>query len=613
MNTHACTHSALEFDRQQAARMSGRPLVVFLAFCCWCHYWAAAGSAVTCEAVGRDVALANASCRRVTSDCGDKEHNDELRKCFTDEINIDLDPIVRTDPYQLKFAGLENFRDTGTIGYCPQSPSYNNGGCIEQAAAGSTGTGLENRDLELSYNFQPFNFNHFNLSVSWSFPDGKQPSNRVEAYSLVLTGLGVIADPGYCVCINSSLNLTEHTFTMSYYHGDHFITAQVFTFPLVPSETYTIPKKRFKSPRHCADYKTGLLYDTATCGLPRYGKPTSVTLERNDTHTHLSWDKPCYENPDTACSLQGGEPPLDTDPAAYYLTTITGDGSSYFVIQNTTEVVVNTTEEFDFLLHAYIPCSGLFEYFSVSEGLGNGCSIPASMAVTEPAIPCCTTYKPPTPVPTPTPTLSAPSQTSHAHYVVVYALSGVAVVVILIAIVVFILLAIRHKWRKIYDPVAKFADCSALVIHAPRTPETQALVIRQNLVADLRNPPYGVESSIPELSQPRQNMIDWITEQHERASAVFCVCNQQLFEDWNELSVDDHNPPVVHTLKLLFQADMRQGSKGTDKYAVVLTDRRDDKYIPSLLKDQQRFLVSDSAALAEFAASKPIPGSRLKV
>ena len=606
-------------------------LVALLAFSCWCHYWAAAASAVTCEAVGP---LANASCRRVASNCSpDGRPADEVGSlciesdaCASPGGMIGDGAAVEITDGLYSIRGLQNFSSNGSVGYCPSPPSYIRGGCVAESKIIAT---FHVKNLNISY--VPINTTLYKATVTWTYFENSthRDSHGVEAYRLLVTGPG-IADPGYCVCINSSLHLTEYDLTLEY---DTSIAAtttphllSMYTFPYSHTATYvsdSSPESTHSSraPSNCADSKAGFLYNSTMCSLPRYGKPRNVSIEPDGAHTtRISWDKPCYQTSEACDTLTIDNTfQSDTDPDTYYLTTTTDGIKSHFVVYNATQVILNTSDIGEFKLYAHIPCSGPCD----DELFGNGCSEPATTTGEEADNDtcCASPTASPTPGVKPTdkeqPTDSQPDVSRLIYYIPAGAVAAIALLIIVVVLAVVWVKGKRlpQKFPLIDDsplstpptpppptPPLPPTPCPVLVVFSPRTPELETGTIRQCLVTDLGR--YGVDSSTLGMGQLRQSETDWITEQHKRVSAVFCVCNQQFLDDWNETSANlrhNHNPPIVHTLKLLFHGDLPRRSEGTEKYAVVLMRPEDNQYIPSLLKHRPIYMYEDVESLARFA------------
>ena len=138
-------------------------------------------------------------------------------------------------------------------------------------------------------------------------------------------------------------------------------------------------------------------------------------------------------------------------------------------------------------------------------------------------------------------------------------------------------------------------DIPVLVVYSPRTPEIERKAIQQSLVFNLRDQ-YGIVSHAPELRNEKHSLYDWITEHHERAHAVLCVCNRYFYEEWNTEANPETNPSVVYLFKSLFKGNIH-----SNKYAVVLTDVADNVYVPPHLKHRQKYMIDDGEGITRFA------------
>ena len=274
-------------------------------------------------------------------------------------------------------------------------------------------------------------------------------------------------------------------------------------------------------------------------------------------------------------------------------------------------------------VQAYIPCSGLYEYRYNNEGSGNGCSLPGEVededAETEVAA-CCplvsSSTLPTYPymstsipisthrytstsifIPTPSLTLSATPFSRKVTFII----SATIVAVLVLVSTATTCLIIRQYCRR--PPMPKSTvflgnlsmNIPVLVVYSPRTPEVERKAIQQTLVFDLRDQ-YGIASHAPELRNEKHSLYDWMTEHHERAHAVFCVCNRYVYEEWNQTANLENNPSVVYLFKSLFEGNIK-----SDKYAVVLTDAADSMYVPPLLRHRQKYAIDDPVGITWFA------------
>jgi hypothetical protein len=574
-----------------------RPSVIVVLSClCYCCI-AAARTAIACGPVRQDTSAApelichpvgeqEESCNSDVPFLSDKK----LKDCFGDSVNNYVgETSLVEDGSRYELADLRNFTKTGTVGYCPQSPnSMPFGKCI--TPSGSIGS----TKLNITHNFSPYNYLHYNLTIRVDSLNA-----YVEAYGLLLTRNGVTT----CVCINASFT-NEYSFILGY--GEYTsVEVKVDTFPRTLTSAVV---KTIVPPTDCADYERGIAFDEQTCGLPQYEKPRNVSLRCNSTHTNISWDMPYYREPGEVISTSHSEPDIDT----YYLTVSTCDGQkNYFTIRNSTEITINTSMNFDFLLYGYSPCSGFYEYKRRNLHDVLGCSQPAGCTdVQDSEMPCCLA-SPLSVCPTPTPSASSiPGDEHLVVYILPSAGGMILTMIILIAVIAVCYRILRNKPTRvtyIYCPVAKKSPSpcafSALIMYSPNTPELEKNAITQQLGPDLQ----GVESFLLTTRLPRQALIHWITEKYEKSDAVFCICNEEFREDWESDSAGTHcsdDAVVVRTLRKLFEGDIAPGAKMPKRYAVVLTKPRDEDVIPSILRGLPRFNMSDSRALAGFVGLK---------
>ena len=581
-------------------------LFVVVVLSCFCNV--AMGFVVACNPVRQDASAAvpGLFCHPVgeqKESCNSDipfSYSDKRKECFGDDISRALDATVPVeDGSRFETIDLKNFTAMGTVGYCPQSPSSTPfGKCITPS-----GTLGGTNNLSIIYDISPFNFDYYNITVRVSLPDSSNA--HVGAYGILLMKEN---DVKSCVCINSSFT-NEHSFIRRYpgNKNEHTITIKADTFP----RTLTSPavKEGILPPSECFDYER-VPYDKETCGLPQYEKPRNVRLRCNATHTNMSWDTPYYRAPGELNSINHSEPDLNT----YYLTVITCDGqNNYFTIRNSTEVTINTSKNFDFILYGYSPCSGLYDHHNQTIKGVVGCSLPAlctdasqdsdiSCCVASPILSCVT--------PTPTSTPGSSSVPGNEHLVVYYS-SGCAVGLFILIVIIAIVLCstvhykTRHRpMRVIYDILRKKSPSpcaySALVMYSLNSPEVDKCTIAQHLGPDLQDL-QGVEIFLFDTRPPRETIVHWITDSYRKANAVFCVCNKEFSEDWESDSTGVHysdSTIAIQTLRKLFEGDI---ASGTEKYAVVLTKPSDENFIPLILRGLPRFSMSDTPALAKFA------------
>ena len=586
-------------------KMQGRTVLLVLLACSGCFRLAKANS-IACETTS-----VGASCKpwngKRGCDGNDRiTHTKESDRCW---------PSGRSVPS----IDLESFRETKMVGSCPNQ-LLNYGDCVDAVGLqdGIISAHRQVEDLEIKY--EPVNLFSYNITVRWTYNNNNPSPDGVKAYRLEMTGGPEIQSPYNCVCINSSLNLTEYTVTVDYGESVEPLTANMFTFPHVTGigeDAFEVETSR-KAPTTCADYETGLPYNIDACGLPLYGKPRNVNMEQNGTSTVLSWEKPCFKNSEACDLFDHGLSYIS--PEVYYLTLT--DNNQYFKVSNATEVTLNTSYPLHVKVFAYVPCSGLYEYHDTSTGQGNGCSISGEVDEDKLDEATCCSFLSPTAVststfmstPTPSPS-STPSTTSSSTHI--YAL---AIVVVLIPILAAALCGIMILWchrrpntraTKGYghpspdrdsnasEPSVSVPPVSVLVIFSPRTPQLETQTIMHCLVAVLRKD-YYIESQIPDLHLPRENIFDWIEEHHEKADVVLCVCNKYFYEEWNQTANLENHLKVVYCIKTLFQRVI-----DSDKYAVVLTDSNDYENIPPLLGNRKTFSITDYDGIARFARNIP--------
>lgn len=517
---------------------------------------------------------------------------------------------------------IGSFGDTKTVGRCPNR-YLNDGGCVDAVEAGASEPSAHRQVQNLDIKYKPVNLFMYNITVSWTYEENNPSPDGVKAYKLQLTGGPVpdVSDENFCVCINSTLNLTEYTFTVDYSNGPSDpLTASVFTLPYVTrirEDAFEVETSR-EVPATCADiYETELPYDISACGLPLYGRPRNINMEQRETSTVLSWEKPCFRK-SQACDLWGHGLTY-ISPEIYYLTlTDNHQVKHYLKVSNATKVILNTSSSPHVKVFAYVPCSGLYEYGNTNTGPGNGCSVPGEVGdedkpdeatccsfLSSSAVPMSTFMFTPTPTPSPPPsTLSSPTY--------IYATSAIAIIVLILILtaalcgIIWIIWRYRRPGRGYSlkfsrdssppEPIDPGPIVSVLVIFSPRTPQLETQTIMQCLVAELGN--YNIESQIPDLHLPRENIFDWLTEQHEKVDAVLFVCNKYFSEEWKQTVILENHLKVVYCIKTLFRID-------SDKYAVVLTDSDDHEHIPPLLENRKTYSIDDYDGIARFVRNIP--------
>ena len=578
-----------------------RASVVVVLFCLCYHCIAAARTAIACGPARQDTSAAPELIRDPVGEQEESCNSDvsflyakKLIDCFGKSVNNYLgETSLVEDGSRYELVDLRNFTKTSTVGYCPQSPDHMPfGKCITPSGnIGST-------KLNITHTFSPHTHFYYNLTIRVNLPDSSNA--YVEAYGLLLTRKprGVKT----CVCINASFT-NEYSFILEY--GKYTsVKVEVDTFPhtLTSAVGETIVP-----PTDCADYNHGIAFDKQTCGLPQYEKPKNVSLRCNSTHTNISWDMPYYREPSEVISTSHSEPDINM----YYLTVSTCDGQkNYYTICNSTEVTINMSMNFDFLLYGYSPCSGFYEYERRNLHDVLGCSQPARCTdVQDSEMPCC--LAPPSSV-CPTPTPSASSIPGDEHLIVILPSAGgmTLTMIILIAVITVCYRTLRKKPTIVICTYAQLPSMSpspcafsALIIYSPNTPELEKNAIIQQLGPDLQD----VESFLLTTRLPRQALIHWITEKYDKSDAVFCICNKEFREDWESDSAGTHSSDdavVVRTLRKLFEGAIAAGAKMPKRYAVVLTKPTDEDVIPPILRGLPRFNMSDSRALAGFVGLK---------
>ena len=492
-------------------------------------------------------------------------YNGRIDQCFGDEVN--------------------RYYDLGECHHC----------------AGTHTTGPEETDVTLS--LLPLDYGHFILSVSLPRMSGVQYEVRLSESE---------SSPfNTCTCTTATtVNYTLH------YYDDPPPKAQV---QVVPFPIGSIFHQEINLPQSCGDPR--LPYVRETCGLPRLERPTDVVLECNGTHTTISWNK-------TVSAITPSNQTLHLEIDTFYLTIYDcTHQQSRLLITNTTTVTVNTSAVTNFTLHAYSKCSGLYQYrVDSSASPIVSCSLPlycGTRCVSKDHRVCsgksaCEATSRYSSSPSPSPTNIILHTDDSEHFLPVYITAGAAgavlltVSVLLIAII-FLVNRARPRQRgpgaynqipQRYSHSPSPFQASALTIYSPSTPALEKNVIMQGF-ADMRNLKMGVESLLQDTRQPRQTLVNWINESYQRASAVFCVCNQSFMSDWDAVTPSEDGAMAVQTLRLLFEGDVH--SAELRKYAVVLIKPSDEEFIPPLLRSLDCFDLSDTQALARFANREHSP------
>lgn len=578
--------------------------------------WSVRASAVVCEAVKRDISDESScqpvdKCNEATLTAGE-EPKGELG-CSEDKfcganLQSDGDAINDTNgSYSIN--GLQNFSSNGSIGYCPNANFNKGGGCVEHKNTPYYTV----KDLKITY--EPIDMKYYRVSLTWNKP---RSLDNVEAYRLLVKG-PPIPSPGYCICINKNLNLSEYSLTLEYPTGNNNgeLIVNIQTLPYSLHAAIPEREKSFDLPDNCSDHTSGLPYNSTTCGLPYYGKPRNVKVNRiNATHTVLSWDEPCYQAADACGLLKNDIAALPhSGPNTYYLTATVNLVNSYFVIHNTTMVILAIPDLVDFKLYTHVPCSDCKELM-----FGGGCSQPATMQGEQDNDTCCVPTSPSPSPSSPPPPPSSPSPSSNivptgTNQLAIYIPVGVVMLLALLLLVLLLTIVWCMCKRPPEPPVSSSPTdsehilkpplCPVFVVFSPRTQDEEARTILQYLVNILGESPYGIESSTYAMADPRQSQCDYVEEWHGKASAILCVCNQEFFEDWMDAILDvDGSPRVVRTLKCLFEGDMQRGW-GIENYAVVKMRDTDDQYIPPLLRSRPVYMFHQIEHIARFAHNVP--------
>ena len=630
--------------------------VLVLAFSSCFLHWPIAVSAIVCEAVQREGSSESALCQRVNDCIGvtpagegvDAECIRETNACITTTRN-DGGNVSVINGTNYFIHGLHNFiEDSSHVGYCPSIPNpdkiysdygWNSGGCTPPGEH-SIST-IHVIDLSVSYN--PIDTHHYTMNISWAYPDSAEDElfDGTRVFRLYVVGPG-ITYPDYCVCINSTMRLTEYSLVLEYPQStfDQFSISMV-TFPhtnqrKVKYGPYVILDP-ISPPEDCSDHDSGLPYDRSRCNKPYFGKPRNVRVNETETHTTLSWDKPCYVGSNACDLLESDSSTPESGPNTYYLATTVNNLSDYFIIYNTTEITLSTTHLEDFKLYTQTPCSGECE----DDHFANGCSEPATYRDTidnstktdqlsTVDSTCCvpeittTTAIAYEPTSTSIPTTKTQPKSSGTNRIMIYApLCAVVVLALVVVAVIMLVTTMRsRRFRTRVDPLHACNDTdssalpspalsqcpvSVLVVYSPRTSELESHTILQYLVGDLTASPRGIIPTAYGMDQLRLSPTEWIVQQHREASAVLCVCNREFFEDWSDFSTSDtYNPKIIRTLKRLFEGDLQQQeSSSTNDYAVILMKNADSRYIPSLLKSRPAFMCDQTDEIARFAHNEP--------
>ena len=545
-----------------------------------------AASEISCRVTGSD-----ASCEPESSNlCEVHEAGEEIDACW---------PGARA----VQGNNPNIFSDATPVGFCP-SESYKNsyGRCVPSVPSNSD-SGAHHKVQDVSITFKPVNIFSYNMIVSWSYLNNDPSPVGVQAYRVALIGGPSLSFYDRCTCINSTLNLTQLSFNVEYRPWVGPLTVEVFTHPYA-SNAYaddfiaTVHLEVSNAPITCADYNTGLQYDTKTCGLPRYGRPGNVTMKQISNSTVLSWETPCFKTI-MACDLYKHGLSYHK-PEIYYVTLLTNGVEHNFKVTNTTEIILNATNIVVVSIFAYIPCSGIYEYRSGS-GRGNGCSQPGDLNEDETdTLTCCSSALIPTtrPFPTASPILSPTDPPNHLYVVLIVTITTVTVIIIVSVVVCIIIYFNRPTPNPETNYTSLNVTAQILIIYSLRTPVEDKKCILQCLVKEISN--YGICSLTLDTECPRTNFYDWIAENYEKVNAIICVCNKYFYEDWNQTVDRDHSFPLVLSFKNLFESNI-----SSKKYAVVRTSNDWKDYVPLFLQNRPVFMLDDYKGIARFALDVP--------
>lgn len=579
-------------------------------FSVYCLRRSGAASSITCEAVSPE-SSAKPSCYPV-GDCIDVDtpsgSSEPGVNCLEDKLCPSSKPsdgeAVKYNSTNKEYSidGLPRFNGSH-IGYCPSAHngSWLSGNCT----AGRDINYPYTRVTSLTIDYRPVNARIYKAKVKWSYhiplPD------QVKALKLYVYGPG-IEFPGYCLCIERNLSFTEYSLLLRYNgSAQQRATVQMVMFPIPKNvNPERLPRREIsrRFPENCSDYGSGLQHSTSSCGVPQYGRPRNVQVNKSGASTTLSWDKPCLID-SNACQLIG----MDVSkPDTYYLTTTVNNITTNFVVYNSTEVTLSTADPINFKLYS---CSGLCEVASFP----NGCSQPATSPGELDNQTCCmsdslTTSTSVQVTMTPTPTLRGSPSTSSP---MIYVIAPVSIVALALIVVIVILASLfcfkcnptgRPKDERLIE--LSDAPTPVLVVYSPRTSEQEARTILQYLVRDLTESPYCIESSTYGIGQLRQSLSEWMVERHREAKAVLCVCNREFSEDWTETCADiNSSPQVVRTLKNLFEGDLQRTPSSTKNYAVITMTATDKHLIPPLLKSRESYMYHEVDNIARFCCNMP--------
>ena len=130
-----------------------------------------------------------------------------------------------------------------------------------------------------------------------------------------------------------------------------------------------------------------------------------------------------------------------------------------------------------------------------------------------------------------------------------------------------------------------------------KSPGEEIKVIQQLLIRDLSSE-YGIHVTASEMG--RGNLPKWVESHCRDATAVLCVCNKALFEEWEQPNT------VIHCVGRQVYAAANEGGSKPEKFTVVLLKQSDRQFIPSsYLRDIQAFIVTEVRDIACFIRKVP--------
>ena len=154
----------------------------------------------------------------------------------------------------------------------------------------------------------------------------------------------------------------------------------------------------------------------------------------------------------------------------------------------------------------------------------------------------------------------------------------------------------------LYDSSSKY---TALIIYSPNTPEEKQDFIRSNFIPKLESD--GIRTLSHDFACIKESPSSWLEREIAKATVVLCVCNKEFKEDWEGRNPNTASSlPLVQSLRHLILATVHQGGD-LSKYAVVLLESCDQKYIPTmyLRSDPRQFRLTEVDAVARFVCNVP--------